>query len=122
MSRFNKKKKPAYAIKVSRAVNYLGLGDKTVPDVFCYFYELDIFQPHKTVTIDELAHMFRIHRTTALKLIRTIQQEYKRPALNVITVKDICKYHKMDEESIQEYFFHMEAYEFQQRADKLIHK
>jgi len=66
-----------------------------------------------------MADIFGKPHDTALNKMREIQLKYKSPALNVVKVKNLCNHLKIDEETIQEYFFHKKALEFFTRAEKL---
>ena len=122
MARLKHTRRRVDIIKISNATKYLTLSKSFVPEIFNYFFELEIFLPHKRVSIDEFADIFRIARGTAVKKMREIQKEYNRPAHNFVTVKDMCKYHKVGEDTIQKYFFHEEAIAFFERADRLKNK
>jgi hypothetical protein len=119
MSRLKYTRRRVDIIKISSATKYLTLSKSFVPETFNYFFELEIFLPHKRVTVDEFADIFYVSPGTAVKMIKKIQVAYNRPAHNFVTVKDLCKFYKIDESHIQKYFFHEEAIAFFKRADRL---
>jgi hypothetical protein len=119
MSRLKYTRRRVNIIKITSAAQYLTRSRSLVPEPFSYFYKLDIFKPPALIQVDDMARIFYVCRATAIKNMREIQKEYNRPALNFVTVKDVCKYYKIDKECIHKYFFHEEAINFFERTNRL---
>ncbi|OQP59259.1 hypothetical protein A3860_38045 [Niastella vici] len=119
MSRLKYTRRRVDIIKISSATKYLTPNRTFFPQTFSYFFDLEIFQPRTWINVAEMASLFEKSHDKALNKMREIQMKYKRPALNVVKVKDLCTHLKIDEEIVQEYFFHEEALAFFARADKL---
>ena len=117
MSRLKYTRRRVDIIKISSATRHIVLNRTFFPQTFSYFFNLEIFQPRTWINVEDMADLFGKPLVTAEKKMREIQLSYKRPVLNVVKVKDLCTHLKIDEEIIQEYFFHKEALEFFTRAD-----
>jgi len=122
MSRLKYTRQRVDIIKISSATKYLTPNRTFFPQTFSYFFDLEIFKPRTWINVDEMADLFGKSHDKALSKMREIQLMYKRPVLNVVKVKDLCSHLNIDEEIIQEYFFHEKALEFFARSNKLISK
>lgn len=119
MSRLKYTRQRVDIIKISSATRHLTRNRTFFPQTFSYFFDLEIFQPRTCINVDEMADLFGKSRDKALQKMREIQLKYKSPALDVVKVKDLCNHLKIDQEYIQEYFFHKKALEFFTRAKRL---
>ena len=126
MTRLHKIKKYPHAehFKRSRAAFYLFLlaGKKPAHHIFRYFFDLEITPPRQIIQLDELADIIRRSHATAVKEAKAIQKEYNRLPANFITVKDFCRYFKINEGCIQKYFYHQAIQEFVKRENNLKRK
>ena len=126
MTRLHKIKRYPHAVyfKRSRAAFYLYLLAEKEParDIFRYFFDLEMTPPRKIIRVDELADIIKRSHATAVKEVRTIQKEYNRLPANFITIKDFCRYHKIDEGCIQKYYYSLAIQQFVKRESNLKRK
>lgn len=123
MSRLKYTRQRCNMTRISNATRYLRNSRRPPgPNIFRYFFDLHVFMPWNWIDVDDLANLFTIPRDSALEVIREIQAAYGRLPYNYITVKDLCKYYKIDINEIQTFFYFQEMSEFLIRAEKLKYK
>jgi hypothetical protein len=88
------------------------------PHVFKYFFPPETFTPRRLLNIQDLMMFLGCSASTARRQIARIYKWKREPFRPYITVKSFCKFHKIEEQDVQEYFMMIHHWRFMEAIER----